>query len=493
MTVYVSVFIMINLQLIIILITSVSGRSTDFAKAWNENSGTKQNGTFCTKEEIGILRTCGISRLYDAIDGGMGRRKDLSVKAVDFTKALDHLCGYYNQFKNCLQEFGTRDCLEDEKTVVDILYSYTCGVGRQDLISSDTGQCLSTITMKSVMQVVKERASCRNVFSDLTSSILVMFSQYHDHGMNKSLEVDAIKENLVVLCRSWSMEETCIIPAYARKCGETARSFYVGLLNRMKTTLATRLRHYGVDISQMALCQTQTRKKLLADKTNVRPLGDGIRNYIIRQYRSFARSEEYMRVKFGPCNVGTSYVRLVMCFWKSFFDVGDGLVDIISNIANHRETVTRLLSNFGHCYDDFEEGCPVEDKISFGNLFQSICNITANTENTLNCIDAVGILHISGEKCGMSLTEIIEYYLFQSSKIYDHELFLCGNDFSKLSVDFSCLKEHVVANGSSTSAEPMCYHGVVEEVKTFISNLEQVIEEYITLIKRVKEQACNNQ
>ena len=66
---------------------------------------------------------------------------------------------------------------------------------------------------------------------------------------------------------------------------------------------------------------------------------------------------------------------------------------------------------------------------------------------------------------------------------------------SRLNVDFSCLKQNVEGMATDIkqqSAEPVCYHSVVTEVKAFINNLEKVTEEFMTLIKGVKERECNS-
>ncbi|KAK2152174.1 hypothetical protein LSH36_338g07023 [Paralvinella palmiformis] len=108
----------------------------------------------------------------------------------------------------------------------------------------------------------------------------VMFSQLHNHYSKISDELPAMRENLAVLCRTWYIEETCIISTYAEKYGEAANIFYVGLLNYTKKAL------YGSDMSRLALCSRSVVKKLM--KGQLKHQADaGFNGYITKQYRSW--------------------------------------------------------------------------------------------------------------------------------------------------------------------------------------------------------------
>ncbi|KAK2146394.1 hypothetical protein LSH36_611g03060 [Paralvinella palmiformis] len=111
-----------------------------------------------------------------------------------------------------------------------------------------------------------------------------MFSQLHNHYSKISNEIPAMRENLAVLCRTWYIEETCIIPTYAEKCGEAASIFYVGLLNYTKKALADEYHQYGSDMSRLALCSRSVVKKLM--KGQLKHQADaGFNGYITKQYR----------------------------------------------------------------------------------------------------------------------------------------------------------------------------------------------------------------
>ncbi|KAK2146393.1 hypothetical protein LSH36_611g03057 [Paralvinella palmiformis] len=69
-----------------------------FAVSWNVINGVRKGLSFCNEKENVIIRKCGIARLYDAIDNrNIPGKKPVTI---------------------------------DDKTVVDILYSYACGLGK---------------------------------------------------------------------------------------------------------------------------------------------------------------------------------------------------------------------------------------------------------------------------------------------------------------------------------------------------------------------------
>lgn len=452
-----------------------------FAKTWYVKGKEDVEGSFCNQEEIEIIHKCGIERLYNAIDGRLNDSKSMT-SGEDFNKALDKLCGFYDQFTRCLQGYYLRDCLKDDKTIVDVLYGYICHPGKEALTSSYTGHCLSKLTTSSVVKSLQGQERCKDVFSDLSLSLPVLFAQLHDNSWDISDELPAMKEGLRILCRGWYLEETCIIPVYAKECGKTAKTFYLRLLNYIKRELAAEYISYGPDMGQLASCNNSVEKSLL-NKSPKLQHPDAFRSYVINQYNTWEKADYIWETKYGNCHLRSYYYRMLKCFWRSVYEAGHDVLDLIANFKSHYKAISGLFVQFSHCYDDWLEECPPENRVSFVGLVQSLNRITPLTEKAVNCIDT---LHISGSKCGMTFSDIIEYYFYHAARFFDMQISVCGSHLSvQGAADVSC-----ITGESELTLADRCDSGIIDAVKDLTTNIETVISDYIAFVAKFQEQLC---
>ena len=98
--------------------------------------------------------------------------------------------------------------------------------------------------------------------------------------------------------------EKCIIPAYGKVCGETAQSFYVSLLNKVKNNLASVYKAYGADIEMIARCNKTTGEAVMSVLRN-RSNDEEILYYAQRQRDIFSVS--------GTCECACMHACMRMC------------------------------------------------------------------------------------------------------------------------------------------------------------------------------------
>ncbi|KAK2143888.1 hypothetical protein LSH36_804g00030 [Paralvinella palmiformis] len=403
------------------------GIKYSFANSWISKSAyiLQDRNKFCDEESINKITKCGLRQLFEGLDSRKSLRKSKqSINYSDFfNRNLEAICRQYDTYRQCLRESEVDECAFRDNSIIDILYSHICFEGKQALETSSTGMCLSNLKPSAVIKIAKMTPGCEYCLVDLSSSLSAMLSVFHDHDKDEQNEAVMIKQNLLLICRNWHLLEKCIIPAYGKVCGETAQSFYVSLLNKVKNNLASVYKAYGADIEMIARCNKTTGEAVMSVLRNGSN-DEEILNYAQRQRDIFSVSEKEFELRCGQCSPEKTSFTLTACFWSTVYNVGSKWMAMIPQLTHNQKKMCRLLKLFQGCYHDAVSSCPRSSKIDFSDLFQIICDVAQ--ESSMMCFNAISDLSIHQSECGTTLSEITEYYLYKAAVIYEVDQTVCS-------------------------------------------------------------------
>ncbi|KAK2158250.1 hypothetical protein LSH36_174g06056 [Paralvinella palmiformis] len=375
-----------------------------FARFWKWPD-TLNGGRICNSDEVDQIRRCGIQKLYGLVEGKR-------VEKVDFNKALDRVCSYYENYRTCINRFDLNECLAIDKFMFDTAYTYMCNEGKQALINENSGECLSDVGQANVAKVMLQ-GECQDSPNDITSTVGVMFSMYHGHGNTHiTQELPGIRDNLARLCLSWHTLEKCFLPAYRKLCGSSAEQFYLGLLKKLKLDLVKEFSGLNENITDLARCSPETgariAKEVVATSGN-----NGLKDYMMEQADMFKQSGKNLaqvRQQYGICSPVTTTIMMNKCFWEA---ASATALDELSF-----STFSDAFERFAHCYNTPVKDCPEESKIDLVYFLNSYKNLTEHLDDLRLCPEGISSIVGSITECGITIPDLENQFILESVRQY---------------------------------------------------------------------------